>query len=84
MTATLTAVTITSITSGPFSPVSTAVDAIAIFLLITLLIERELLRAFGGPRSLEWMRTFDIAIVPLLLMFGLTVVMRFAHLLHLV
>jgi hypothetical protein len=81
MTSTITEVTITTIVSNTYDALSTTVGVIAILLLLVLLIQKELTRAFGGPRSRIWMRALDVAIVPLLLTFSLIVIMRFVDLL---
>jgi hypothetical protein len=76
MTSTVTEVTRAFITSTMYSTLSPTLGIIAIVLLVVLLIERELLRASGGPRSSLWLQTLNIAIVPLLLTFGLVVIAR--------
>lgn len=78
MTAIVTQVTITSTT---YDALSTTLGVIAIMLLIALLALKELTRAYGGPRSGVWVQTLNIAILPLLLTFGLTIVMRLVHIL---
>ncbi|MEM3486616.1 MAG: hypothetical protein QXI12_13470 [Candidatus Methanomethyliaceae archaeon] len=56
---------------------------VAALLLITLLIEKELVRAWGGPHpNALLMKTLDIAIVPLLLTFLFTLVVRLASILN--
>jgi len=44
--------------------------------LIVLLICKELLRAYNGPRTDVWMRKLNIAIAPFLILFGLIIVLR--------
>jgi hypothetical protein len=61
-----------------FSPL---IEAIAITLLILLLVEQELIHAYGGPRYAKRTRAFDLAIVLLLIAFGLIVAMHLAPLL---
>jgi hypothetical protein len=60
---------------------STTLGAIAIVLLIALLLQKELLRARGGPRTRAWFSTLNVAIVPLLLAFGFIIVTRLLDLL---
>lgn len=44
--------------------------------LIAVLSIKELLRAYGTNRFHRWMRAFDIATLPLLLIFGVAVLGR--------
>ena len=76
MTSTVTELTITTIQSNTYETLSTSLGLIVILLLIVLLVQKEFIRAIGGPRSQTWMQALNIAIIPLLLTFGLTVVMR--------
>ncbi len=82
MTSTVTEVTRTLILSSTYESLSTSLGAIAILLLFVLLVLKELMRARGGPHSRRWMRTLDIAIAPLLLTFGIIVIMRLINLQH--
>ena len=82
MTATVTEITVTTIRSNIYNALSTTIGLITILLLIALLLEKELIRAFGSPRSGPWMQALDIAIVPLLLASGLVIVRRFVDLLR--
>ncbi len=61
-----------------FSPI---IEAIAITLLILLLVEQELIHAYGGPRYAGRGRAFDAAIGLLLIAFGLIVLMHLIPLL---
>ena len=83
MTSTLNPVTLTTIASSAYGALSTGLDVIVVVLLLAFLVEKELMRSLGGPRMVERLRAFDIAIAPLLLVLALIVVMRFAQLLHL-
>ena len=49
--------------------------------LVALLAAKELLRAYGGPRTDMWVRALNVAVVPLLVAFGVAVVGRVALLL---
>jgi hypothetical protein len=82
MTSTVTEVTRTIITSDTSDALLTSIGVVVTLLLIVLLVQKELVRAAGGPRSTTWMRTLDIAIAPFLLTFSLIVVMRFIDLLR--
>lgn len=55
---------------------------VAIALLVTLLVNKELIRAYYGERAQRWMRMFNVAIVPLLAIFLLTMVIRLWRLLR--
>ena len=58
------------------------VEVIVVLSLIVLLVIKELLRAYDGPRPKLWMRILDFAIAPLLLVFCLIVLLRFLRLLN--
>ena len=60
---------------------ATPVHIIAILLLLVLLIQKELLRAQGGPRARVGGDALNIAIAPLLLSFVVIMVLRFADIL---
>ena len=57
---------------------ATLVDIIAILLLLVLLIQKELMRAHGGPRARVGVDALNIAIAPLLLSFVVIMILRFA------
>jgi hypothetical protein len=82
MTSTVTELTITTFSSNTYEVLSASVGLVVILLLLFLVAEKELIRAFGGKRSQTWMQTLNLAIVPLLLAFGFIVVMRFADRLY--
>ena len=82
MTSIVTEVTRTLILSSTYESLSTSLGSIAILLLFVLLVQKELMRAHGGPHSRRWMRALDIAIAPLLLTFGIIVIMRLINLQH--
>ena len=63
------------------STLSTAAWLAPVVLLVVLLTQKEVVRAFGGPRAAAWMRALDVAIWPLLVVFGLGVLTRLASLL---
>jgi hypothetical protein len=64
-----------------FNAFSTKLGLLPILLLIVLLIIKELLRAYGLPRSGGWSRALNIAITGLLPVVGLVFVMRFLNIL---
>ena len=63
------------------SSLGTGVDIVAAILLVILLLERELLRAYESPAWSFQARTIDSAVVPLLLMFVVVVIAHLADLL---
>jgi len=77
-----TEVTIITVLSNTYESLSTTLGLIVSLLLIVLLVQKELIRALGGSRSRAWMRALDKAIVPLLLMFGLIMILRLVNPLH--
>lgn len=84
MTTTVSKVTTTAITTHSFSTLTTTVGLIAIGILIVLLVQKELLRAVGGPRAAAGARIANAAIAPLLLTLFLTVIVRIVPLVHIV
>ena len=82
MTSTVTVVTRMLILSSTYESLSTSLGAIVILLLIVLLVQKELLRARSGSHVRKWMRALNIAIAPLLLTFGIIVIMRLINLQH--
>jgi hypothetical protein len=81
MTSLITQVTSAIIAASSYGWISTTFGAIAVLLLVFLLIQKEVLRAIGEARALAWMRAFNIAIVPLLIGFGLIISVRLVILL---
>jgi hypothetical protein len=81
MTATITEVIRSTIAQRSNDALSTTLDVIVILLLLVLLVEKELIRAYGSPRSNTWMRALDIVIFPLLFAFGGILIVRFLILL---
>lgn len=77
MTSTITDATLITVGSNTYS---TIISVIVIVLLLALLLEKELVRAFGSPRSRDWMQALDIAIMPLILAFGIIILVRFIDL----
>jgi len=81
MTATVTTATIHSILDSANGPLSNGLGIIVILLLAVLLVERVLIEAYLARSGNRWLRVFDIAIIPLLILLGLLVGLRFASLL---
>ncbi len=59
----------------------TGVDIVAAILVVILLLERELLRAYESPSWSFQARTLDNAVLPLLMMFVVVVIAHLAELL---
>jgi hypothetical protein len=76
MTSTVTEITLTTILFGTHESRATSLGLILVLLLVALVVERELMRARGGPQSERWTRTLNVAIVPLLMAFAVIVVIR--------
>ena len=60
---------------------TTPVHIIAILLLLVLLIQKELLRAQGGPRARVGVDALNIALGPLMLSFVVITIVRFMDIL---
>jgi hypothetical protein len=83
MTDTVTTVTIQSILSSQYGPLSNGLGIIAIILLIFLLFESGLLEGFLGKSRSKILQVFSVAIIPLLVILAMLVGLRFADLLGL-
>jgi hypothetical protein len=59
-----------------------ALDGTIIFLLIALLVQKEVVRSLTQGRASKWMRSLDMAIAPLLLIFLYLVVVRLLELMR--
>lgn len=82
MTATVTDMTVFTIASSNYDALSTTFGVIAIVLLIALLIQKELMRAIGGKHAKAWRRALDTMIAPLVLVFGMIVIIRLIGLIN--
>lgn len=80
MTGTVTTVTRSIIESTPYGTLSTTVGLVAILLLVVLLVQQELLRSAGTPRTRPGERALTIAIAPLLLASAVIMAVRLASL----
>jgi hypothetical protein len=76
MTSTVTEITRDFLGSRPYLSQSDWVDAIAVVLLILLLAEVEVIRAYAGDRAQPRVRLFAVAIAPLILAFALITFVR--------
>lgn len=80
MTSTLTETVIAIITANTYQALSNTFGVMAILLLIVLLVIKELFRVSERHRLGTRLQAFDVALVPLLLAFGLVMLMRFFNL----
>ena len=60
---------------------STTAALVAIVVLVMLLSMREIARAHGGTHAAEHVETLGVAVWPLILVFGLAVIVRMLQLL---
>jgi hypothetical protein len=81
MTATVTEMVAQTIMTHSHEALSASLGVIAILLLATLLLQKEVLRASAGARAKDWVGVLNIAIVPLLLAFGFIIATRLLDLL---
>ena len=77
MTILVSNLTLDLIRSG--NSVGTGVDALAAILVVIVLMERELLRAYDSPSWSFQARTLDNAVFPLLMMFVVVVIAHMAE-----
>ena len=82
MTATVTGATIAAITSTAYGALSSGSGAIAIALFIILVIEHVLLDAYGGSKFKARTKSFNVAAIPLFIIFGYIVILRLVQLLR--
>jgi hypothetical protein len=74
--------TVTTLQSLSYAVISTTVDVVSVLLLIGLLTWREMINVAGGSRRPIGKRGLDIAIVPLLAVFGMIVANRLLDLMR--
>jgi hypothetical protein len=67
--------------STNYDAISTTVGLAAVGALIFLLVERELVRAYGGDRAQRWIHGIDVAALPLLASFAMIMLVRLLDLL---
>ncbi|NOK63685.1 MAG: hypothetical protein GFH27_549379n28 [Chloroflexi bacterium AL-W] len=83
MTTTITNTTLEawmSIGTHTHSFLAASFGAIVVILTIILLIQKEVTRSIGGTQAKVWVRTLNIAIIPLLFAFAVIIIMRFLDL----
>ncbi len=83
MTPTVTRVTIDSLRGVPYGALSTGAGLVAIAVLMVLLVAREPLRFRSRGSRDKGGRSFNMATVPLVIVFALMVGLRIAQLLRL-
>lgn len=83
MTITVTQITLAALAGASFETLSTTYGAIGILLLLGLLALKEFVRSRPGLRQPAALQVFDIAIIPLVLMFGWVIVLRLLDLMRL-
>lgn len=81
MTSSMNRALIDFVMSTNYDAISTTVGLAAVAALILLLVERELVRAYGGQRALRWIHGMDIAVLPLLASFAMIMLVRLLDLL---
>jgi hypothetical protein len=59
-----------------YDVVSTTAGLAAVGALVVLLVQREVVRAFGGERARRWIHGLDIAVLPLVLSLAIIVALR--------
>jgi hypothetical protein len=82
MTSTVTHATITTILSAGYDAISTTVGLAVVLALLALLFQKEIAGILLGQRVSAWLRTFDVALVPFLLVFVVIVSARLWELLQ--
>lgn len=76
MTATVSDLTRELAVSDAHESLATVVDVTAIVLLLVLLVEQEVVRAYGGASAGSRVRALGVGVVPLALAFAVIVVSR--------
>jgi len=64
-----------------YDAISTTAGLAAVFALTLLLLQREMVRAHGGERAARWIGGLDVAVLPLVVSFGMIVLLRLLQLL---
>jgi hypothetical protein len=80
MTSTVTEATMALLSSSSYDLLSTTVGVAVVIALGILLVERELIRILARERSVVSGWAFEIALIPLLLAFFVTIATRLAEL----
>lgn len=76
MSATITHAVQALLDSRGYRSAARGIDVVAVLLLIVLLVETEIIRAFLGPRKSLRLLALGVAIVPLCFAFLLVVIVR--------
>ncbi len=76
MTSLVNSFTVATLSSNSYDYLSTTIGLISIFLLLSLLVLRELMGVVGSSRKDTWARTLNIALVPLLIAFSVIIIGR--------
>ena len=79
MISTITTSTVSAVTSGALAG---SLVMIGVLVLLSLLIQKELVTTGTGNRAQRISRALNIAIVPLLIVFGMVVVNKIMEVLH--
>lgn len=82
MTSTVTHATFLVLTSTSYDAITKTIGLASVVVLLVLLLQKEFARFHPGPRATAWMHAFDLALLPLLMTFGIIVTARLAELLR--
>ncbi len=82
MTSTVTELTLSTIMLNSYDALSATFGITAILLLVHLLLQKELLRGYGGDSVRGWMQTLNIVIMPLGMMFAVIMIIRLLDLIR--
>lgn len=78
----LTETVVATVTTQPFDATSATIGLIVLMLLLGLLVQNEMLRAFPGPRAQAWRSAAEAVWLPLALACGFILALRLVDLLH--
>ncbi len=81
MSSSVTTLTIITISTHTYAVLSATVGIVVLELLVALLFQKALLQALGDPLHRAWLQALDVLITPVVLTFGLIVLVRFIDLL---
>jgi hypothetical protein len=82
MSTTITELTIRTIESNSYDALSTTVGFVAVIVLVVVLVEREMIAAYGSPELRIAARALSAFAVPLALSWALIVILRLVDLLR--
>jgi hypothetical protein len=83
MTAVVTQATLATLRDANYDTLSATFGVMGIILLLVLLALKEFLRSRARPQRGAGLQVFDIATMPLMMMFGFVILMRLLELLRL-